>query len=855
MQASRADQGIKEFLPKNIEQSVDPAGQLLEFFLRYVQAKGVTLYPAQEEAILALFEGNNVILNTPTGSGKSLVAVAMHFRALSFGRRSFYTSPIKALANEKFLSLAAEFGAENVGMMTGDASVNPSAPIICCTAEVLSNLALRRGDQAEVDDVIMDEFHYYSDPDRGAAWQIPLLVLSKARFLLMSATLGKMDFFEEELSKLTGAKTVLISTSERPVPLSFSYVETPIQESIFDLVSAGKSPIYLVNFSQRECAEAAQNLMSVDFCSKDDKAKIAAELEGVRFSSPYGKEVKKILRHGVGIHHAGLLPRYRVIVEKLAQKGLLKVICGTDTLGVGVNVPIRTVLFTKLCKYDGSKTGILSVRDFKQIAGRAGRKGFDDAGFVVAQAPEHVIENLRAESKAAGDAKKLKRLVKKKPPEFGFVMWTKDTFQKLIDSEPESLRSKFDVTHGMLVNVLSREDDGCRAMKQLVSRCHETAVTKERLRKTGFRIFRALLDRDIIAFSRDGSPNKVKINVDFQEDFSLNHSLALYLIDTVKRVDPYSETYALDILSLAESIAENPELILRKQLDRLKTQKMAEMKADGLEFDERIAELEKLEYPKPNREFIYETYNLFVADHPWMTLDNIKPKSIVREMYEGFMTFGEYIREYDLQRSEGLLLRYLAELYKILVQTVPQTAKDEEMNSIVDFLGVMIRQVDSSLLDEWEKIKNPSYVAPVVAESLEDIGVGDITRNKREFTAAIRNEVFHFLKLVAKQDFVGLAEFVKESAGGPKSEAYTQEFFETFADSYSQDHRGPRYDRVGRDPKFVKIVPLPEDPSVWSVTQTFVDDDEHNDVFASFLVNTARAKETGRVFLEFSGFS
>src|SRR6185503_1788464 len=250
--------------------------------------------------------------------------------------------------------------------------------------------------------------------ERGVAWQIPLLTLPRAAFLLMSATIGKTDFFEERLARLTSRPAVAVRSSERPVPLDFEYKETPLHETILDLIRHEKAPIYVVNFTQRAAAEEAQNLMSTDFCTKEQKRAIHAALEGVRFDSPYGKEIARFVRHGIGLHHAGLLPKYRLLVEKLAQRGHLKIICGTDTLGVGVNIPIRTVLFTKLCKYDGEKTAVLSVRDFQQISGRAGRKGFDTQGSVVCQAPEHVIENLRMEAKAAGDPVKKKKIVRRK---------------------------------------------------------------------------------------------------------------------------------------------------------------------------------------------------------------------------------------------------------------------------------------------------------------------------------------------------------------------------------------------------------------------------------------------------------
>jgi superfamily II RNA helicase len=841
---------LVSYLPASRVGGADVAGVILDQFLVYLSAKGLALYPAQEEAILALYDGANVILNTPTGSGKSLVASALHFESMAQGRRSIYTSPIKALANEKFLALCEEFGAENVGMMTGDASVNPKAPIICCTAEILANMALRLGCETPFSDIIMDEFHYYSDRDRGSAWQIPLLTCSKSRFLLMSATLGDVQFFERSLQQLTTKPTTVIRSATRPVPLTFQYKEIPLHETIQDLIAARQYPIYMVNFTQRECAEEAQNLLSIDICSKDEKLKIAEALEGVRFSSPYGAEIKKILRHGIGIHHAGLLPKYRVVVERLAQKGLLKVICGTDTLGVGVNVPIKTVVFTKLCKFDGQKAVILPVRDFHQIAGRAGRKGFDDHGYVIAQAPEHVIENIRAELKAQQDPKKLKKLVRKKPPEFGFVMWTKDTFEKLIGSEPEPLVSRFQVSHGMLLQVLSREH-GCEQMRELIRASHETPESKYRQGRLAFKMFRSLLERNIIEIVKDPRRSKnLRVHVDLQDDFSLFHQLSLYLLDAVKACDPYSESYALDILTLAESIVENPELILRRQLDRLKTQKMAEMKAEGLEYEERMAELEKLEHPKPNRDFIYETYNAFVRAHPWLSSDNIKPKSIAREMYEGFMNFPEYIREYDLQRSEGLLLRYLSEVYKVLVQTVPASAKDDEMESIIDYLGGIIRQVDSSLLDEWEKLKNPN--AKIEQGRQDEVpGSTDITQRKREFLIAVRNESFHFVKSLARRDYAQVADWIRENLGNP-DQPWTQQKIKEWFEGYLLDHGRLLYDRVARGRDFFTVE---EDSAMqWTVFQTLVDEHGTNDVRAVFMVSLEASRDAGRPVLQFSRF-
>lgn len=835
-------------LPKFEELS---SSLVLDRFLEYVAEKNQTLYPAQEEAILALVEDQNVILNTPTGSGKSLVAAAMHFHSLSMGRRSIYTSPIKALVNEKFLSLAREFGPEQVGMSTGDGSVNSDAPILCCTAEILANMALREGENAKVDDVVMDEFHYYSDRERGSAWQIPLLALPRARFLLMSATLGEMDFFKAELEKLTQKTTVIVSNQDRPVPLKFEYAETPIHETVKNLLERNAAPVYLVCFSQREAAEQAQSLMSFDFLTKEQKKEIQESLHGTDFASPYGKEIAKFIKHGIGIHHGGLLPKYRVLVEKLAQTGLLKIICGTDTLGVGVNIPIRTVLFTKLCKYDGTKTAILSVRDFHQISGRAGRKGFDDEGFVVCQAPEHVIENLRQELKAKADPKKAKKLVKAKPPEKGFVMWTEETFNKLIRSKPEALVSRFQVTHGMMLNVLARaEDDGCRAMRALIRASHERPTEKKKHFARAWDLFRALLSRQLLELvpPADGGHgrHRVRVNLSLQEDFSLDSALSLYLIDTLALLDPQSETYALDVLTLVESTLESPEQILRKQVDKLKTQLMFELKMAGVEYDQRIEELEKVEHPKPLRDFIYDTFNAFSDKHPWVGTENIRPKSIAREMYETFQSFGEYVREYELQRGEGILLRYLSDVYRALSVTVPSQYKNDDLDAITEYFASIIKQIDSSLIDEWEKIRNPLYVSAAKTEFVKPAS-DDPFRDVKATRVRALNEVFRAVRAFATKDFDSLLEILKgwSSDGIARNEAgeeWTAKSLEALSKEYHETHSAIRTDPAARGTKNIRIAMEKDE---WGIEHTISDFDGHDDWQLAIAFSLAEGRAQG----------
>lgn len=859
---------LKDFLAKLVKNADGNrngigAEEILEQFMEWTESRGTTLYPAQEEAILELLDGKNVILNTPTGSGKSMVALALHFDSIVHGRKSVYTCPIKALVNEKWMALCKEFGAENVGLSTGDATVNHGAPILCCTAEILANMALNEGEKLDIMDVVMDEFHYYSDRERGVAWQVPLLTLPQSRFLLMSATVGATEFFERDLTKHTGRETVTVRSTQRPVPLDFSYSTSEISTEVQKLVNEGKAPVYVVHFTQAAAATNAQNFMSLDLCSKEEKQAINEAIKEVRFSSPYGPDVKRWLKQGIGLHHAGLLPKYRILCEKLAQKGLLKVICGTDTLGVGVNVPIRTVLFTQLCKYSGDKTAILTARDFHQIAGRAGRKGFDDVGYVVAQAPEHVIENMKLEAKSRQTGKKFQ---KRKPPEHGYVPFDENTFKRLIDASPEPLTSSFHVDHGMLLNILSRETDGCRAMRNLIKDCHESAANKKKLNHRAFQLFRSLVEKKIVEFVPAVAPgySHLRVNMDLQDDFAMNQPLSLYLLDTLPKLDKDSPEYALDVITLCESIVENPETILRIQLSKARDARMNELKAQGMEYNQRLEELEKVEYPKPLRDFIYDTYNAFAEVHPWVDV-NVEPKSIVREMFENFSTFSGYVKQYNLQRMEAILLRHLNYVYKVLSQTVPDGYKNEELLEMQDYLGDMIRRTDSSLLEEWEKMAHPEdYQKRLEAGTAEDEAekafgadkaAADITYDKKRFLGMVRQRIFQIMGNLAKQDFAATldsladdlaeGELLADAEGKPWTENRLMEIMA----AYTAEHHKFRLDVEGRALAHTIVT---YEGDTMHIQQMLQDEEDFNDWSIDFELNLDECREAGMPLLKLS---
>jgi superfamily II RNA helicase len=817
---------------------------LFEGFALWAKDRGLVLYPAQEEALIEVVSAANVILSTPTGSGKSLVAAGAHFTALAQGRRTFYTAPIKALVSEKFFDLCETFGTANVGMMTGDAAVNADAPIICCTAEVLANIVLRDGPASDVGQVVMDEFHFYADPDRGWAWQVPLLELPRAQFLLMSATLGDVSRFEADLTRRTGRPTAVVRSAVRPVPLFYAYRTTPMHETLQELLDTRQAPVYVVHFTQAAAVERAQALMSINVSTRAEKDQIADLIGNFRFTTGFGKTLSRLVRHGIGVHHAGMLPKYRRLVERLAQAGLLKVVCGTDTLGVGVNVPIRTVLFTGLSKYDGQRTRLLTAREFHQIAGRAGRAGFDTAGSVVAQAPEHVIENEKALAKAGDDPKRRRKVVRKKPPE-GSIGWGEPTFTRLMEAEPEPLTSQFRVSHAMLLNVIARPGDAFAAMRHLLEDNHSDRPTQRRLIRDAIAIFRSLLAAGVVErlSTPDETGRTVRLTVDLQEDFALNQPLSTFALAAIELLDRESESYALDVVSVIESTLDQPRQVLSAQEHKARGEAVAAMKAEGIEYDERMERLQEVTYPKPLAESLAVAYETYRRGHPWVADHELAPKSVVRDLWEQAMTFADFVQHYQLARSEGIVLRYLAGAYKALQQTVPADAKTDELLDVIAWLGELVRQVDSSLLDEWEQLANPA--APVLPTSSRYRAGEDgeieaappaVTTNRRAFRVLVRNALFRRVELAARRRYGELGELDGED--GWTAQAWADALGPYFAEHGTL--------LTGADARGPALLLVDERPDRWLVRQVFDDPAGDHDWGISAEVDLAGSDEAGR---------
>ncbi|MGO2052035.1 MAG: DEAD/DEAH box helicase [Glutamicibacter sp.] len=811
---------LTDYLPADAKNVSDD--EIYESFGRWVTTRGIDLYPAQDEASMALAAGSNVILATPTGSGKSLVAIAAHFYAMSRDQISFYTAPIKALVSEKFFDLCKIFGAENVGMVTGDSSVNADAPIICCTAEILANIALREGSRADAGVVIMDEFHFYADPQRGWAWQLPLIELPQSQFLLMSATLGDVSRFEKELEDRTGKTTVTVAHSERPIPLHFYYSMEPVQEAVEELIKTQQVPIYIVHFSQLDAIDRATGLMSVNVCTREEKDRIAELVAGFRFAAGFGKTLNRLVRHGIGVHHAGMLPKYRRLVEQLAQAGLLKVICGTDTLGVGINVPIRTVLITALSKFDGTRTRTLNAREFHQIAGRAGRAGFDTAGTVLVQAPEHAIENHKAMEKAlkkhGEGSSKLRQIPKKKPPQ-NFVTWGEKTYDKIVHADPETLKSSFQVSHSMLLNLLEREDNAFEAAMRLLTENHETPASQRKLKLRALGILRELIATGVVVrrAEPDEYGNYYELTVHLQQNFALNQPLSPFALAALELFEPESPSYALDVVSVIEATLEKPRQVLSGQEKKARGEAIAAMKADGLDYDARMAALDEVTYPQPLAEKLEAAFEQYRSGAPWLADFELQPKSVVRDMYERAMGFSDFVQYYQLARSEGVLLRYLTDAYKALRQTVPQDSLREDLEDLIEWLGELIRQIDSSLLDEWEELSRgelheETEIAPPAPEKL--------TTNMRAFRVMVRNEMFRRVKLFADEQDQALGEL--DGHSGFAAEAWAEAM-----DDYFEEHEDIDDGPNGRGSNLFVVTEKPN--RIWEVRQIFADPEENHD--------------------------
>jgi hypothetical protein len=809
----------------------DPV-EVVEAFAAWAAAGGRALYPHQEEAALALAAGDHVVLATPTGSGKSLVAMVGVLLAINAGRRAVWTAPIKALVAEKFFDMVDLLGAEQVGLATGDAAINADAPVLVCTAEILANHALAVGADSEFGFACLDEFHYYAEADRGWAWQVPLLELTGCQMLLASATLGDMTAITADLEQRSGRAVSEVTSVHRPTPLYHQWRLCSVADSVQEAVREGLSPVYVVHATQAAAIERAQALVSINVTTRAQREAIAAALKGQRMGRGFGDTLERLLRNGVGVHHAGMLPRYRRLVERLAGEGLLPVICGTDTLGVGVNIPIRTVMMTALTKFDGNKVRVFTVREFHQLSGRAGRPGFDPDGHVWVQAPDHVVDNARALSRAGDDPKARKKAAKAKAPE-GFVHYDEATMHRLVAARPEALTSRFKVTADLVATVLARPG-GPAALKHLLRTNHDSEQRKRAHKRRAIAVYRSLEHAGVAERVRDqaGRCRGVRIGslVDGSDDrLMLRFSAPLmpFAIEVLHTLDNDDPAYVLDVVSVVESVLDDPRQVLYAQQNAAKAALVAQLKADGVPYEERMDRLDAVTWPRPLGEVIDACFHEYHSHHPWVA-EQPAAKSVLREMLEGGDSFATFVRRYRLERSEGLVLRYLTDAWRTLDRSLPDDVYSEALEDVIEWLGALIRATDATLLDEWARLAGQPVHDHLAPEAPGSVAAWP----PAAWRTALRTAAFGWVELLAHRAHGALAERC----------GWEQAALASAMAPYWGEYDAILIDNNARSGQFFTLA---EQPDRWLVTQRLVDPEGHGEWRFTAEVDLAQAQIDG----------
>lgn len=429
----------------------------LAFVEKFFWSQGREPYPVQEQAISAIIGGQSVLVTVPTGTGKTMMAKAGIFAALARGQRVVYTTPLRALTEEKFRELSADFGEANVGFATGDYKVNREAPVQVEVAEILWNRVVGEKNVCPADLVIMDEGHYLNDLERGYVWEQSIIGLDpRSQLVVLSATVGHPERFCHWVELTRKVKMLSIDSRERRVPLEHQFKEELLIDVVKQLAHDGDVPAIIFCFGRELCFEVARLLKSCRrFTTDAEKEEIDKRCDAALLPAGVAKELRPLLTHGIGVHHAGILPRYKQLVEELTLERKLRFVVSTETIAAGINLPAKTVVFPALRKFIKKEARLVTPAEFHQMAGRAGRPQFDDRGLAIALAPEAVTVDLRKELKAAGkrgaiDEVKIKKTIygraKNDAQRTGELIWTPEIHAELVKGEPAELRSKTKIT-------------------------------------------------------------------------------------------------------------------------------------------------------------------------------------------------------------------------------------------------------------------------------------------------------------------------------------------------------------------------------------------------------------------------
>ncbi len=701
----------------------------LQFYEQFLWSRGLEPYPVQEQAISAIFAGKNVLVTVPTGTGKTLMAKAALFRAFHRNERAVYTTPLRALTEEKYRELCADFGEGNVGFATGDYKVNREAPIQVEVAEILWNRIVADKHVAPAEIVVMDEGHYFNDPERGYVWEQSMIGLDpRTQLIVLSATVGHPEKFVQWAEITRRVPMALVDSRERKVPLVHEFREEMLIDTVKGLAHAGDVPAIVFVFGREQCFEVARLVKSCRrFTTDEERAQVEKLCDEALLPAGEAKELRPLLAHGIGIHHAGILPRYKQLVEQLALERLIKFVISTETIAAGINLPARTVVFPSLRKFIKREPRIITAAEYHQMAGRAGRPQFDDRGLAIALAPEQVVSDLKKELKDAAkrpayDEGKVKRSVygraRADAQKHGDVIWTPELHAELVKGEPAELRSKTKITAEQVI-AIGLPDLETATLGGANAEIEARMAVVEASLPPSMRLDIVTVIDNLLLGDRDRKELQ-KILAQLVANMRAigvidehGHQVSGQMIRELQGMDGLLIYYILfnhqleylELRELVEYLIDHD--IIQRQLDRKGEDekrewmraKLRELRVDNphITWDDVEAQWDK-EHPRvPTKiELLHQEFSSKVP-HPELH-GGKKPKSTWAQLEDSGLGFLEFVEKHGLEHEEGNLFSYLVRVMNF-ANKMGGASQLSELNDMAERVREVLARIDLRMVE------------------------------------------------------------------------------------------------------------------------------------------------------------
>lgn len=700
----------------------------LSFYEKFLWGRGLEPYPVQEQAISKILAGQSVLVTVPTGTGKTLMAKAALHAAMERNQRAIYTTPLRALTEEKYRELCGDFGEGYVGFATGDYKVNREAPIQVEVAEILWNRIVAEKHVSPADIVIMDEGHYFNDPERGYVWEQSIIGLDpRTQLVILSATVGRPEQFTHWVELTRRMPMALVESRERKVPLVHEFREDMMIDTVRELAHTGDVPAIIFVFGREQCFEVARLLKSCRrFTTDEEKVRVEAMCDAALLETGVAKELRALLTHGIGIHHAGILPRYKQLVEQLALERLIKFVVSTETIAAGINLPARTVVFPALRKFIKKEARLVTAAEYHQMAGRAGRPQFDDRGLAITLAPEEVVSDIKkklkdASKRPAYDEAKVKRGVyaqaQADAKKRGDIVWTPEIHADLVKGEPAELRSKTKITAEQVLAIglpdltattlpgdaaaqrmADAEASLPPSMRLDIVTVIENLLLTERERKELHKVLAQLVANMKAIGVIDEHGHQVKGEM-IRELQGMDGLLIYYILFN-------HQLEYIELRELVEYLIDHD--IIQRQLDRkgedakrewMRT-KIREMRETNpqVSWEDVEAAWEK-EFPRvPTKiELIHQEFSAQVP-HPELH-GGKKPKTTWAQLEDSGLTFLEFVDKHGLDHEEGNLFSYLVRVMNF-ARKLHTAAHLTEFEDMAERVQRLLARVDVRLVDD-----------------------------------------------------------------------------------------------------------------------------------------------------------